>query len=138
MEIAKKYYKVPLTISRINSPKNNKIAELFGVDKSFCGTDIIVDLVENEIEFEGMKIASRIDNTDYVIIEFKLSPKSEACEKTLMEYKFIKDSKLVMLTSASGEVITPQGNTVMNAGDNILMVCREKSVGDIWKAMVKD
>ncbi len=137
-QIAKKYYKVPLTISRINSPKNNKIAEYFGVDKSFCGTDIIVDLVENEIEYEGMKIASRIDNTDYVIIEFKLSPKSSACEKTLMEYKFIKDSKVVVITSTDGKTNTPQGNTVMHAGDDMLMVCREKYLEDIWKEMVKD
>lgn len=136
-QIAKKYYKVPLTISRINSPKNNKIAELFGVDKSFCGTDIIVDLVENEIEFEGMKIASRLEGTDYVIIEFKLSPKSDACEKTLMEYKFIKDAKVVLITNSKGEASTPQGNTVMHAGDCMLMVCHEKNLEEIWESMVE-
>ena len=137
-QIAKKYYRVDFTISRINNPKNNKIAELFGVDKSFCGTDIIVDLVENEIEYEGMKIASRIENSEYVIIEFKLSPKSAACEKTLMEYKFIKDSKVVIITSKDGKANTPQGNTVMHAGDDMLMVCNEKYLEDIWKEMVQD
>lgn len=136
-QIAKQYYKVPLTISRINSPKNNKIADLFGVDKSFCGTDIIVNLVENEIQFEGMKIASRIENSNYVIIEFKLSPKSNACEKTLIDYKFIKDSKVVVITSSDGKTITPQGNTVMHAGDDILMVAQEKHIAEIWKAMVE-
>lgn len=137
-QIAKKYYNVGFTISRINNPKNNKIAHIFGVDKFYCSTDLFVALVENEIEYEGMRVVNKIQNSDRVIVEFKLSPKSDAAGKSLMEYKFIKDSKLVMITSAEGEVITPQGNTVMNAGDNILMVCREKSVGDIWKVMVKN
>ena len=69
-QIAKKYYNVPTTISRINNPKNNDIASMFGVDKHFCGTDIIVNLVENEIEFKGMKIVTSFDNTDHVIVEF--------------------------------------------------------------------
>ena len=136
-QIAKKYYNVPTTISRINNPKNNEIASMFGVDKHFCGTDIIVNLVENEIEFKGMKIVTRFDNTDHVIVEFKLSSESDACEKKLCEYKFVKDAKVVVITSVDGNTITPQGDTVMHAGDNMLMVCRRRYIKDIWEAMVK-
>ncbi len=136
-QIAKKYYNVPTTISRINNPKNNDIASMFGVDKHFCGTDIIVNLVENEIEFKGMKIVTSFDNTDHVIVEFNLSSNSEACEKKLSEYKFVKDAKVVVITSSDGKTITPQGDTVMHADDNILMVCRRRHIKDIWEEMVK-
>lgn len=136
-QIAKKYYNVPTTISRINNPKNNDIASMFGVDKHFCGTDIIVNLVENEIEFKGMKIVTSFDNTDHVIVEFNLSSNSEACEKKLSEYKFVKDAKVVVITSSDGKTITPQGDTVMHANDNILMVCRRRHIKDIWEEMVK-
>lgn len=136
-QIAKKYYNVPTTISRINNPKNNDIASMFGVDKHFCGTDIIVNLVENEIEFKGMKIVTSFDNTDHVIVEFNLSSNSEACEKKLSEYKFVKDAKVVVITSSDGKTITPQGDTVMHADDNMLMVCRRRYIKDIWEEMVK-
>lgn len=136
-QIAKKYYNVPTTISRINNPKNNDIASMFGVDKHFCGTDIIVNLVENEIEFKGMKIVTSFDNTDHVIVEFNLSSNSEACEKKLSEYKFVKDAKVVVITSSDGKTITPQGDTVMHANDNMLMVCRRRYIKDIWEEMVK-
>lgn len=136
-QIAKKYYNVPTTISRINNPKNNDIASMFGVDKHFCGTDIIVNLVENEIEFKGMKIVTSFDNTDHVIVEFNLSSNSEACEKKLSEYKFVKDAKVVVITSSDGKTITPQGDTVMHANDNMLMVCRRRHIKDIWEEMVK-
>ena len=137
-QIAKKYYKVPTTISRINNPKNNDIASMFGVDKHFCGTDIIVDLVDNEIEFKGMRIVTKIEGTDHVIVEFKLSPASAACEKKLMDYKFVKDAKVVVITSSDGKAITPQGDTVMHAGDDMLMVCTKRRIEDLWEAMVKN
>ena len=136
-QIAKKYYNIPTTISRINNPKNNEIASMFGVDKHFCGTDIIVDLVENEIEFKGMKIVTRFENSDHVIVEFKLSANSNACEKKLCEYKFAKNAKVVVITSSDGNMITPQGDTVMHAGDVMLMVCRLRVIEDIWETMVK-
>ena len=137
-QIAKKYYKVPTTISRINNPKNNDIAHMFGVDKHFCGTDIIVDLVDNEIEFKGMRIVTKIEGTDHVIVEFKLSPTSPACDKKLMDFKFVKDAKVVVITSSDGQAMTPQGDTIMHAGDDMLMVCTKRRIEDLWEAMVKN
>lgn len=136
-QIAKQHYKIKTTISRINNPKNNLITSYFGVDKFFCGTDVIVELIENEIEFEGMSINTKIANSEHVIVEFYLSPSSSACEKKLSEYKFVKDSKVVVITSSDGKTITPSGDTIMHAGDNMLMVCRKKYLYDVWKVMVK-
>ena len=44
---------------------------------------------------------------------------------------------MVVITKESGEVITPDGATVMNAGDTIMMVCSKKSLETIWKDMVR-
>lgn len=136
-QIAKKVCNVPITIARINNPRNNEIVSFFGVDKHFCGTDVFVDLVENEIEFEGMRIVTKIENSDHVIVEFKLSVKSTACFTTLAQYNFVKDSKVVVITSSDGNTITPQGDTIMYPGDDILMVCPKSALEDVWKVMVK-
>lgn len=136
-QIAKQHYKIATTIARINNPKNNEIVSYFGVDKHFCGTDVIVELIENEIEFEGMSINTRIKNSDHVIVEFVLSPSSPACEKKLSEYKTVGDAKIVVIASNDGNTIIPTGDTVMHAGDDILLVCREKHIHAIWEEMVK-
>lgn len=135
-QIAKKSLEVPVTIARINNPHNNEVAPLFGVDKFFCGTSVFVDLVENEIELEGLRVVVRIENSDHVIVQFELSPKSKACGQKLMDFKFIKDSKVVVITSEEKGTFTPNGETVMNAGDNMLMVCHKDNVEAVWKAMV--
>lgn len=136
-QIAKRYCGVPFTIARVNNPRNNEIVDFFGVDRHYCSTDVFVDLVENEIEFEGMRVVTRIENSNHVIVEFKLSENSDACGKTLAEYKFVKDSKVVVITSKDGKTITPQGDTVMNAGDDMLMVCQHSALEAVWKVMVR-
>lgn len=135
-QLAKEKYNVRFTIARINNPKNSDITSYFGIDKSFCGTDVFVDLVENEIVMEGLRIINRISGTKHVIVEFVLSENSNACGKTLMEYRFPGKSKVVVIKNAQGEADTPRGDTVMHAGDDMYMVCSESEVRTVWKDMV--
>ncbi|HPE27963.1 MAG TPA: TrkA family potassium uptake protein [Saccharofermentans sp.] len=136
-QLAKKYFSVPLTIARVNNPRNNEIVNYFGVDRHYCSTNMFVDLVDNEIEYEGMRIVTRLNSTSHIIVEFKLSEYSSACGKTLAEYKFVKDSKVVIITTSEGKIITPQGDTIMNANDVILLVCPNSAIESVWKEMVK-
>lgn len=136
-QLAKSNFDVAMTIARVNNPRNNEIVELFGVDQYFCSTDVFVDLIENEIYLEGLRIVKNIPNSKYCIIDFELSPKSDAAGKKLMEYKFIKHAKVVAISPKDGETYTPDGNSVMNGGDEMFMVCRNSSLEAIWKVMVR-
>lgn len=136
-EIAKRNFGVPLTIARVNNPRNLEVMEKFGVDKSYSGTKILAEMIEQEIDHLGLRIVHKIRKSDKVLVEFVLSPTSKACEKKLENYSFVNDSKVVVITSADGKVITPRGSTVMHAGDLMMMVCSNKNVELIWKEMVK-
>lgn len=136
-EIAKRNFGVPLTIARVNNPRNLEVMEKFGVDKSYSGTKILAEMIEQEIDHLGLRIVHKIRKSDKVLVEFILSPTSKACEKKLENYSFVNDSKVVVITSADGKVITPRGSTVMHAGDLMMMVCSNKNVELIWKEMVK-
>ena len=136
-QLAKRHFGVPLTIARVNNPRNLEVMERFGVDKSFSGTKILAEMIEQEIDHLGLRIVHRIRKSDKVLIEFILSPTSKACEKSLENYTFINDSKVVVITTADGKVITPRGSSVMHGGELIMMVCSHKNVEPIWKEMVK-
>jgi len=136
-QLAKNSLNIEMTIARVNNPRNIEIVELFGVDQYFCSTSVFVDLIENEIYLEGLRVSKKIKNSKYCIINFVLSDKSDAAGKKIMEYKFIKDSKIVAIDPKDGPTFTPDGNTVMNAGDELYMVCQEKYLEQIWKVMVR-
>jgi len=136
-EIAKKKFKVHQTVAKVNNPKNIEMFIRLGVDKPFSSTQILANVIEQEIEYIGMRVAFSIENTTKSIIEFDLSPKSNATNKTLKEYNFPGDSKLVLITRKDGTIVMPQGDVFMKADDNILMVCDEKHYDTIWRVMVK-
>jgi len=136
-EIAKKKFKVNKTVAKVNNPKNIEMFNRLGVDKPFSSTQILANVIEQEIEYVGMRIALSIDNSSKSIIEFDLSPKSNAVNKTLKEYNFPGDSKLVLITRKDGSILIPQGDIFMKAEDSILMVCDEKYYDTIWRVMVK-
>lgn len=136
-QVAKRHLHVPVTLARVNNPRNLEVMERFGVDKSFSGTKVLAEMIEQEIDYLGLKIVHEVLNTDRVLIEFHLSPISKACEKNLLDYDFIPGSRVVVITTNDGQVITPDGSTVMHAGDLIMMVCTRKSLESIWKEMVR-
>ncbi len=136
-QVAKRHLHVPVTLARVNNPRNLEVMERFGVDKSFSGTKVLAEMIEQEIDYLGLKIVHEVLNTDRVLIEFHLSPISKACNKNLLDYEFIPGSRVVVITTNEGQVITPDGSTVMHAGDLIMMVCTRKSLESIWKEMVR-
>ena len=137
-QLAKKHFQISTTIARVNNPKNMEIMNLFGVDKVYSGTKILAEMIEREIEFPGIRIVHEIENTDRILFQFKLSAKSDACGVSLMDYRFVKDARVVMVTSKFGEVITPVGSTIMREGDEIIMAAPRKSLEAVWKCMVRN
>lgn len=136
-EIAKMRFAVRVTVARVNNPKNADMFFRLGVDKVFSSTQILADIIEQEIDYAGMRIVFSIPKTSKAILEFQLSPRSNACNKTLLDYSFPGDSKVVMITRDNGSVEMPTGALVMKAEDTMLLVCDEAEYDTIWKSMVK-
>ena len=136
-EIGKKRFNVKQTVAKVNNPKNIEMFIKLGVDKPVSSTQILADLIEQEVDFRGMSIALKIEDSTKAIIEFYLSDKSIAVGKALKDYKFPGDSKIAMIKRVDGSIIMPHGNTVMELGDKLLMSTDENLFEQIWKSMVK-
>ncbi|NLW88562.1 MAG: NAD(P)-binding domain-containing protein [Clostridiaceae bacterium] len=136
-QIAKRHCGVPVSIARVNNPRNLEVMKRFGVDKSYSGTKILAEMIEQEIDYEGLRIVHRIQESEYVLVEFHLSPKSKACDRSLAEYTFPSGAKVVVITATDGQMITPRGDTVMKADELMVLVCSKKNIEQIWKEMVR-
>ena len=45
-QIAKSHFNISKTIARVNNPKNIKVFEQLGVDKTVCSTEVIANMIE--------------------------------------------------------------------------------------------
>ena len=136
-QIAKLRLNVKTTVARVNNPKNSEMFNLLGVDHVYCGTQILADIIEQEVDLVGMRRAFSIENTGKSIMEFHLSPKSAAKNKMLKDYTFPANSTLVLLTRQDGQIEMPRGDLVMKSGDLMLLVCDDKDLDTVWRAMVR-
>lgn len=135
-QLAKQHFKVKSTVAKINNPKNEKVFQLFGVDKAFSSTNLLVDIIDQEVEYLGMRVAFSVPGNTKAIVEFALHEKAKAVGKSLLDYEFPGDAKVVLITRADGSVLMPTGDLVMQALDNMLIVVDEAYFELLWKAMV--
>ncbi|MDO5733615.1 MAG: TrkA family potassium uptake protein [Eubacteriales bacterium] len=137
-QIAKQVFRVRRCCARVNHPRNRHVYEQVGIDLVYSSTDIMVDLIEQDIDFDGMRILYNIPGTAENIVELRLSPNSKAVGKALMDYTFPGNSRVVLLSREDGaKTEVPVGSTVMAANDRMLVICVEAEYNDLYKKLVK-
>lgn len=136
-QLAKIAFHVKTCVARVNNPKNMEMFIRMGVDKVYCGTQIVADIIEQEIEYEGMRLLYRVPGTSKLLVEFELSKDSAAVGKTLQQYEFAGESKVVFNKRVNSTIEMPTGALVMQAGDTMVMVCDTGEQARIWKTMVR-
>lgn len=120
-QLAKRNFGVKRTIARVNNPKNIQVFERLGVDMAVSSTSIIADLIEQEVDYSGMKTLLKLKNGRIVLSEILISEKSPASNKSLKDISVPRDCILISVIRDE-EVIIPNGFTTLQPGDYIIAV----------------
>ncbi len=121
--LGKYEYKVPLTIARINNAENEWLfTERFGVDVPVSNTAIMAEVLQH-VSLGDIVTLLRLKAENMVVDEIVLSAHSEAVGKRLAELT-LPDCSQVMAIVSEGAVVVPRGDTVLNAGDELLILAK--------------
>ncbi|NLI58832.1 MAG: TrkA family potassium uptake protein [Clostridium sp.] len=124
-QLAKRNFGVERTIARVNNPKNIEIFQKLGVDIAVSSTSIIADLIEQEVDYSGIKTLLRLKSGKLVLNEIVITKKSPVCDKTLKDINIPKDC-IIISVIRNEEVIIPNGFTMLKEGDYIIAVSSSK------------
>ncbi len=129
--IAKFEFGVPRVIARVNNPKNKWMFNLeMGVDVALNQADLMAHLVVEEMDLRNMLTLLKISHGNYSIDQIKVEDSSKAINKSIKELNI--PEKAVLIAMYRGEkVIIPRGNTLINAGDDIIFFADEESLAGI-------
>lgn len=118
--IAKFEFGVPRVIARVNNPQNVWLFNSgMGVDVGLNQADLMAHIVVEEMDLKNMLTLMKLNRGDYSIVQIKVDNQSETANKALKDLEI--PAKAVLIAIFRGqEVIIPRGDTVINAGDNIL------------------
>ncbi len=116
-------YNAPLTIARINNQDNAWLfTERFGVDVPISNTAIMAEVLQH-VSLGDIVTLLRLKAENMVVDEIVLPPDSSAVGKRLSELT-LPDCSQVMAIVSGGGVVVPRGDTVLSAGDELLILAK--------------
>jgi trk system potassium uptake protein len=120
-QVAREKYGVVRVVARCNNPRNLQHFELLGVKPVISATDLILRLIEHEVPKYGLVHLLDLPEERLEIIELEVADGSEAAGQAVKNLG-LPDGSLVISILRDGGGFVPTGDSVVKAGDEVLLV----------------
>jgi trk system potassium uptake protein TrkA len=134
-QVAKEKYLCDRIIARVNNPRNLVHFELLGIEPAVSATDLILRLIEHEVPRYGMIHLLDLPQERLEIIEMVVSDGSAAAGQRVSDVT-LPDGSLIISLLRDGRGYVPKGDTVVQAGDEVLVVLDPGLEADITRLFV--
>jgi trk system potassium uptake protein TrkA len=120
-QIAKEKYLCARIIARVNNPRNRPYFELLGIQPVVSATDLILRLIEHEVPSYGLVHLLDLRDEQLEIIEVEVGQGAPAAGRKVAEVE-LPDGSLIISVLRGGKGFVPKSDTVIDAGDEVLLV----------------
>ncbi|MGL4345837.1 MAG: potassium channel family protein [Cellulosilyticaceae bacterium] len=128
-------FKIPKTIARINNPKNEKVFKALGVKYTVSSTNIIANIIEEEVIVKGLRTLMTIDKEGISLVEYIIGNKSKVHGVKIKELDLPTESNIAYILR--GEVgIVPGGEVILQRGDHVIAVASHHDKALLDKILV--
>ncbi|MFM7616668.1 MAG: potassium channel family protein [Actinomycetes bacterium] len=118
--LAKQEFGIPRVIARVNHPKNEwMFTENWGVDQFVSTPQLITSLVEEAVNIGKLVEILRFEGGLARLVEVTLAGDSPVVGRAIRELEIPRDATIVALLRED-HLIVPRGDTVFEAGDEVL------------------
>ncbi|MBA2636641.1 MAG: TrkA family potassium uptake protein [Solirubrobacterales bacterium] len=121
-QVAKEKYVVDRIIARCNNPRNLQHFRLLGTMPAVSATDLILNLIEHEVPGHGLVHLLDLPDEQLEIIEVEVEVGSPAQGRRVSELALPEGSLIISVLPQGGGGFVPTADTVINAGDEVLVV----------------
>jgi trk system potassium uptake protein TrkA len=120
-QVAKEKYLCDRIIARVNNPRNYQHFKLLGIQPAVSATDLILRLIEHEVPRYGLVHLLALEEERLEIIELEVPSDSPVAGMSVSEIS-LPEGSLIISVLRSGKGFVPKGDTVIEAGDEVLLV----------------
>jgi len=129
--LAKTEFAVPRVIARVNHPKNEWLFnENWGVDISVSTTHLITALVEEAVTVGRLVRILQFEGGQARLVEVTLADNAVVVDKAISEIDLPRNATFVAVVRGE-QVVMPRGDTVFEAGDEILAMVTPDSEEEV-------
>jgi trk system potassium uptake protein TrkA len=120
-QVAKEKYLCDRVIARVNNPRNHNHFRLLGIQPAVSATDLILRLIEHEVPRYGFVHLLELEEERLEIIELEVTPDASVVGSRVSEIP-LPEGSLVISVLRAGAGFVPRPDTVIEAGDEVLIV----------------
>ena len=137
--IAKKHSRARC-IARVNNPKNKLIFESIDRDAPITlisSTEVILDAINEHVNVADLSLIAKLKDGDLETRKgspFRRSRSPTA--KRLADIGLPRSSIVVAVDRKHEEVVIPGGDTILRAGDNLILMVKSASRADVRAALI--
>ncbi len=134
--LSKQEFAVPRVVARVNHPKNRWLFnETWGVDVSVSTPHLLTALVEEAVSVGQLVRILQFAEGQARLVEVTLAEDSPARSAALSELRLPRDATVVAVLRSS-RVIVPRGDTVLEAGDEVVALVTDASEEELRTVLV--
>ncbi len=137
-QVAKEKYRVERIIARCNNPRNLDHFKLLGIQPAVSATDLILRLIEHEVPRYGLVHLLDLPEERLEIIELVIGEDADVAGKRVSDISMPDGSLIVAVIRASGGGFVPTAETVIEAGDEVLVVLDPGLEDQVTREFVTD
>ncbi len=120
-QVAKEKYLCDRIIARVNNPRNHEHFKLLGIQPAVSATDLILRLIEHEVPRYGLVHLLALEEERLEIIELEVSAGAPAVGERVVDIH-LPEGSLIISVLRGGSGFVPKADTVIEAGDEVLLV----------------
>lgn len=120
-QVAKHWFHVPRTIARVNDPRNATLFLRLGVDSIVSATSAVMAQIEATLPEHTMIPLLSLEGSGLHVVDMRVQKGSPAVGKSLRELQFPQSVLISIVIGADGAQV-PDGNTVLQPGDEVIAV----------------
>lgn len=134
--LAKQEFGVPRVVARVNNPKNEwMFNEMWGVDVSVSTPHLITGLVQEAVTVGSFVRLLSLEGGKAKLAEVTLAEGSPAADQEIVGLGFPRDASVVAVVREH-RVVVPRGDTVLRAGDEVVVLVTSDSEEAVRQILV--
>ncbi|MCD4782912.1 MAG: TrkA family potassium uptake protein [Candidatus Eremiobacteraeota bacterium] len=133
-QIARKKFRVPSAIARVNNPKNEEIFRKLGIAATVSSIQAILSKIEQRVAHKGVMI-SLAKEGDIEIVETRLTSESPAVDQKIEKLKLPKKC-MIGAVIRGGEILSPQPDLELKENDLVITFTRENDFKKLRDVMM--
>jgi trk system potassium uptake protein TrkA len=134
--LAKQEFAVPRVVARVNNSKNQWLFnEGWGVDISVSTPQLITAIVEEAVSVGSLVRLLQFEGGSSHLVEVTLAPESPAVGATLGAVGIPREAAVVAIVR-DGRLVVPRTETVLQHGDEVLVLVTQDAEPEVRKGLV--